>query len=222
MRVGNPVTLQHDRTTNELGASIALDEEIAAERNVAADRLLERTRIFVDHPHFERRGATEDVLRARGVLDARQLHNDAINTLLLDDRLGDTELVDAIAQDRDVLLDSPCLDPALRLLLDRRNQLQVGGRRINALEHQVVVECRGDDLALGLPPLGLVAETEDDVLTFATDAGIADGLVAQEGAQVGDVAIGSLVERRLHVDLQHEVDAAAQVETEVHRQRADR
>jgi hypothetical protein len=51
---------------------------------------------------------------------------------------------------------------------------------------------------------------------------VADVLVAQQGADVAGQRIGLLRQRRLHVDLHQEVDAAAQVEAEVHRQRVDR
>ena len=54
------------------------------------------------------------------------------------------------------------------------------------------------------------------------DAAVLDALLAHQRADVGRVAVGGLVERGLHVDLQQEVHAAAQVEAEVHRQRADR
>ena len=57
---------------------------------------------------------------------------------------------------------------------------------------------------------------------FAPDARVEDLLLAHQRADVGRVAVGGLVERALHVDLQQEVHAAAQVEAEVHRQRADR
>jgi hypothetical protein len=51
---------------------------------------------------------------------------------------------------------------------------------------------------------------------------VADVLVAQQRADVAGEAFQALGERRLHVHLQQEVHAAAQVEAQVHRQRADR
>ena len=109
------------------GLAAALGEEVAAEGHLAGQRLLERAGVLVDHADFERRGAAEDVLGARGVLHAGQLHDDAVGALLLDDRLGDAELVDAVAQDRDVLLDRAVLDALLRLGLQRRDR--AAGRR---------------------------------------------------------------------------------------------
>ena len=92
-------------------------------------RRLERAGIVVDHADLERRGAAEDVLGPRGVLHARQLHDDAVAALLLDDRLGDAELVDAVAQDRDVLLDRAVLDALLRLRLEARDESELAARR---------------------------------------------------------------------------------------------
>ena len=69
--------------------------------------------LLVDHAHLERRGAAEDVLRLGGVLHAGQLHHDAVGALLLDHRLGHAELVDAVVQRGDVLLQRAVLD-ALR------------------------------------------------------------------------------------------------------------
>jgi hypothetical protein len=54
------------------------------------------------------------------------------------------------------------------------------------------------------------------------DAAVADVLVAQQAAQVGRGRVEPLGQRALHVDLQQEVHAAAQVEAEVHRQRMHR
>ena len=68
-----------------------------------------RSALVVDHADFERRGAAEDVLGLRRVLHAGQLHHDAVGALLLDHRLGDAELVDAVVQGGDVLLERAVL-----------------------------------------------------------------------------------------------------------------
>ena len=80
--------------------------------------------VFVDHAHFERRGAAEDVLRFRRVLHAGQLHDDAVGALLLDDRLGHAQLVHAVAQRRDVLLQREVLRARLRLGLERADDAE--------------------------------------------------------------------------------------------------
>jgi hypothetical protein len=53
---------------------------------------------------------------------------------------------------------------------------------------------------------------------FAGDAGVAHVLVAHQGAQVGGGRVEALGQRALHVHLQQEMHAAAQVEAEIHRQ----
>ena len=122
-------------------------------------RRLERARIVVDHADLERRGAAEDVLGARGVLHARQLHDDAVGALLLDDRLGDAELVDAVAQDRDVLLDGAVLDALLRLGLQARDEPRSRRRRrpARALRGR---ETRSSISLRALRALGVVAEAQ--------------------------------------------------------------
>jgi hypothetical protein len=47
-------------------------------------------------------------------------------------------------------------------------------------------------------------------------------LFAQQRPDVGGVAVGRLFQRCLHVDLQQEMDAAAQVQAQVHREGSDR
>jgi hypothetical protein len=67
-----------------------------------------------------------------------------------------------------------------------------------------------------------VAKAQLDRVAVAADAGMADVLVAQQRACVAGQAIGLLRQRRLHVDLHQEVHAAAQIQAQVHRQRAHR
>ena len=55
-------------------------------------------------PVFQGGGCPEDALGAGRVLDTRELHDDAIGSLLLHQRLGHAQFVDPVAQRRDVLL----------------------------------------------------------------------------------------------------------------------
>ena len=66
-----------------------------------------------------------------------------------------------------------------------------------------------------------IAKTDRDVLTFARDPCVDHLFLPQQGSYVRQVTVGSLVERGFHVHLQQKVDAAAQVQPEIHRQRAD-
>ena len=58
----------------------------------------------IHHAKLQGRRGAQDLLCLGGVLHAGQLHDDAVAALLLNDRLGDTELVDPVAQGGDVLL----------------------------------------------------------------------------------------------------------------------
>ena len=87
------------------GAAVALDVVLGAEGHLAA-RAPPASACRV-HRAPRRPCALRGVavrprmsLALRGVLHARQLHHDAVGALLLDDRLGHAELVDAVAQRR--------------------------------------------------------------------------------------------------------------------------
>src|SRR5439155_20737824 len=85
--VVDAVAGQHDLPAHQHLAAVAFGEEVAAERRLAAERLLECAWIVVDHPDLERGCAAENVLRARGILNAGELHHYPIGPLLLTDRL---------------------------------------------------------------------------------------------------------------------------------------
>ena len=219
LRIVDAVAGEHHLPAHDQRLAAALGEEIAADRHAAADRAIQRARVVVDHADLERGGAAEDVLRAGRVLHARQLHDDALGALLLDDRLGHAQLVDAIAEDLDVLRDRAVLDALLRLGLQAGDEPQVAAAAIGFAELQVGVVLL--DGHARLHAFGLVLEAHDDVAAFARDAGILDLFLAQQRPQVGRVAVAGLFDGRLHVDLQQEVHAAAEIEAKVHRQRAD-
>ena len=75
--------------------------------------------------------------------------------LLLDDRLGDAELVDPVAQDRDVLQDRAVLNPLLRLGLQARDEPRFASGGF-LLAHGEVGKCVGD-LVPRARPLGVIA-----------------------------------------------------------------
>jgi hypothetical protein len=53
-------------------------------------------------------------------------------------------------------------------------------------------------------------------LAVAADATVAHIFLAQRGTDVTSKRLGPLGQRRLHVDLQHEVHTAAQIQSQVH------
>ena len=219
LRIVDAISGQHHLTLDQEPPPVAFREEIIAQCGLTADRRLQRARIVVDHSYLERCLPAQDILGACGVLHAGQLHHHAVCALLLDDRLGNAELVDPVSQDGDVLQDRAVLDPLLRLGLEAGGQLELVAR-IGAVEREI-----GEgavDLGVCLVAFRRGAEANDDVLTFTCDTRILHLLFAQQRADVGQITIGGLVERRLHVDLLQKIDAAAEVQAKVHRQGADR
>ena len=86
--------------------AIALQKALGAKRHRAGAAFgSARLPTFVDHADFQRGGAAQNVFGFGRVLHARQLHHDAVQPLLLNDRLGHTELVDAVVQRGDILLE---------------------------------------------------------------------------------------------------------------------
>ena len=114
LRIVDAVAGQHHLALDQELRPVAFGEEVVAQCGLTADRRFQRARIVVDHSYLERCLPAENVLGARGILHAGQLHDHAIRALLLDDRLGHAKLVDAVSQDGDVLLDRAVLDSLLR------------------------------------------------------------------------------------------------------------
>jgi hypothetical protein len=73
------------------------------------------------------------------VLHARQLHDDAVGALLLDDRFGNAEFVDAVVQGGDVLLDREFANGLLGGRIRRGDQFQLVGPSSRSLEQQVML-----------------------------------------------------------------------------------
>ena len=172
--------------------------------------------VGVDEPELQRRGAADDVLGARRVLHPRQLHHDAVGALLLDHRLGHAELVDALVQGLDVLPDGLALDVGDRLGREPAEQTHAAvGRLDGPLHRRQAVE---QDV-LGLGRFGRVGQGHGHAVGVTREAREADPLLAQRGAGVAGIGVDGLLERAAHVHLHQEVDATAQVQAQVHRQR---
>ncbi len=77
-------------------------QHLGARGRTTLQRLLRAHRI-VDEAEGELGGLAEQRLQARGILQARHLHLDAVGALALDRRLGGAELVDTLADDLDGL-----------------------------------------------------------------------------------------------------------------------
>ena len=81
-------------------------------------------------PDLQHGGGLHDVLNPGRIVDARQLHQDLVlaQPVLLNDRLADAELVNAIADGLDGLLDSAALELRERLLLHGQDIGALGAR----------------------------------------------------------------------------------------------
>src|SRR6266852_343133 len=187
--------------------SLAFGEDVHVEGAVGTHRVL------VHQPHLERRGAAEYLLRLRGILHSRELHDHAVRSLLLDHGLCDAQLVDAVVQRLDVLLERELLRALLRFRAERGDEAQLAAQAgIGELQ---VGELLGDERARLVAGLG-VAEADHYAVALARDASVTHVLVAQLRTDVASVAIELFSERRAHVHLEQEMHAAPQVEAKIH------
>ena len=81
-------------------------------------------------------------------------------------------------------------------------------------------DLRGQNF-LGLGECAGIGETNFDRIAGTADAGVTDILVTQMSARSDHHALQALVDDAFHVHLEQEVDAAPQVETQIHRQGID-
>ena len=153
--------------------------------------------LFVHHAHFQRGGATKYVLCLCGVLHARQLHNHPVRASLLNNRLGDTQFVDPVAQRRDVLLDGELLDALLNLGPQLGGDCKFG-TRIGRSQQQIGYLLA--DLRRRLVPGLSVAELDDYVLSGAHKPRVAH-FAPQLGADIRGVAISGLGQSTIHIHL---------------------
>ena len=171
-----------------------------------------------NHANFQRGRAAENFFGACGVLHAGQLHHNTVRALLLDNRLGHTQFVHAIAQRGNVLLEREFLRARDGLQLEFGNNLEF---RAILLRFQFQIGKRLFNLGQPLRLRIFVAESHNHVIPVTGDAGILNTLVAQRTAYIAYRGVDFLVERGLHVHLQQKMHAAAQIQTQIHRQRAD-
>ena len=214
MGVGQVVTCEHHLLFDDQRPAIALDVALGAEGHQAAG-LLGRTRFgaFVDHAHLQGGGAAQDVLGLGRVLHAGQLHHDAVQALLLNHRLGHAQLIDPVVQRGDVLFECLLLHLAGSFGLDAHQQAEFGA--IAHFTRLQIGKLLGDQ-AFGRFLLLRVTHADFDVLAIASNAAMANVFFAHRAAQVPGEGFQPLGQRRLHVHLQHEVHATAQIQAQVH------
>ncbi len=198
--IGQALAGQYDLFLDQQATAATFDVILGAGRRLAVRGGLQGGRVgaglVIDHPDFQGGRATEDVLGLGGVLYARQLYDDAVGPLLLNDRLGNAQFVDAVVQRGDVLLDGEFLDALLCGGLERGDQFEIGA--ILGFEQVKVGLAFGDGDPCLVAHFG-VAEADRQRVALTADTAMTDVLVAQQGAQVGAGRVESLGQRALHV-----------------------
>ncbi len=132
---------------------------------------------------------------------------------MLDDGLGHAEFVDAVVQGLDVLLDG------VVFFLRHGGRRQTGAEAVGAcgrLRGQLQIGMLTGDEFLGRVQCAGIDKNALKGVAHAFELGVARVLVAQIAAQLAGNRVELFVHGRLHVHLQQEVHAPAQVETEVH------
>ena len=212
------VTGQHHLPFEEYGFTVAVLIQLGTDRHLACRRGL-GIAVFVHHAELQGRGGPQDLLGARGVLHAGELYHDARLALLLDDGLRDAELVHAIAQGGQVLLQGQLALFFHILGLDSEPERRVG---------PVVLPGRGqvggflgdDRLRFGTV-VGIAEGHEDTAVLLARHGLVAHLVVAQERAEIGHEALLEHALGGLHVHLHEEMDPATEIEAQEHGLGAD-
>ena len=163
---------------------------------------------------LQQRRAADQVLGPLGVLDARQLDQDAVFALAPDVRLGDAELVDAVANGFEGLVHRQLLhllDVLVRQVEDRRKALRILAAVADPQVAQLLVQ-KGFELVDVLLALHLDADLQ---WARALHAGVLDLVFPHQFADFLEIALDTAFDGLLGVDLQHEVHAALQIQAEI-------
>ena len=192
--------------------AIALDDlhvlgDLAAE--VLEERFLVGGRPGLDELPLEDGRDLDEVLDPLGVVDAGELDDDPLRALPLDERLGDAELVDAVADGLPDLVDGLVLEELDDRRLQGEGQL-VPGEGVIPVPRVLVDEVPGlAFLVRGGPgedePAGplLGGRLEGDVVLL------------EQLLEPGDLLVGFDVDGVVGDDLEDQVDAALEVQAEL-------
>ena len=199
--------------------------QLRADRRAVALHGLGDAVLLVLQAPLEGRDLAEDVLHLGGVLDARQLYDDAVDALALHHGLGDTEFIDAVTQGGEVLLDGVVLP--LADLQGREQHLQ--GRTFRR-GHLGVGEIGQDPAQRSACRVEVRPGRQQYPQTVRLRGAIGHRRHIGEGevraaecaAHILFVDLEQLRDRPVDVHLVEEVQAATQIEAERHRPQADR
>src|SRR6266550_1039143 len=182
-------------------------QDLVARRQTAASRVLDR-HALVDQLKAQLGGAAQQRLHMLGIVDPRQLHEDAVLPLALDRRLLGAGLVDAATDDLDRLLDRL----ATAALGRGGAELHRAGAVSADFDGEVGVDL-GKRFFRVLDTVGL-ADREGDRVTFDIEAGITDMCIAQGAADTVDNRAEAIALSCCDIDFEQQVGAAAQIEAE--------
>ncbi len=186
---------------------------------MALHRLLHR-RPGVDHAEIELGGLAEQLLKPSGILQAGHLHQNAVGAFALDQRLHGAEFVDAPPDDFDRLRDRLAHAFDDRRIAQREPEQPAGlaGDFKAALAggaEQTAERLRERrELALRLVGIDALADADFDAVAAHDQPDIADAGLTQHAAHIVAQRLQHLLAHRLGVDLEQDVRAALQVETE--------
>ena len=140
--------------------------------------------VGVYQTEFEGRGSAQNLFRTRGILNTRQLNDDAIRTLTLDNRLSHAQLVYTVTQNVDVLLNGIFTRFAQTRIRHDRTQ-----RRIAlAGNHQIAVT--PTQIRDRFITRFVIAERDaQTVVIFFANSGIRNAFFTQVAAQAIDILL---------------------------------
>ena len=181
---------------------------------LTASRIAPRARFvtgLVDQPEFQGRRRRQYLVQLVGVLHARQLHDDTVNALPLYQGFGNAELVNAIAQRCEVLLDGEILS-----ILDLRFGHAHGQRLAVGTVRDDDVRVRPLDNAARSRHVFTTGQPDRNQLIVEVDA-MTNPRTPQPIFEVLLIKRQAALDRRVHIDFKQDIHAAAKIETKTHR-----
>ena len=213
-RIVEAVPCDDDLLLNNGGLAIAFKITLRSEwHGPAPFECCTRFSAFIHHADFQCRSTANHLLGRRDILNSWQLHDDAVQTLLLDHGLGNTQFINAVVQGCYVLFERLLLDSARCQWLNARYQLYICSiRGLHSAEF--------GELLLHNTPGSFsslcVAEANFNGLPIAADAAMAHIFLSKSSTDITCQRFRTLGQSSLHVHLQHEMHATAQIQPQVH------
>ena len=170
-------------------------------------------RPLIEQLELEQRRLADQGLGPFGILNTRQLDQDAVLALTGDGRLGHAELIHAIADRLDALAHGEIGQP-LDLGIGEHELEGPGGRVLVAAQEPSELVRRGQRV---VPVLGRGELDGDRGTALAGDAGNADALALEGGLQILGRPIGLAGDGLVGLHAQDQMDASLEVEAEVDR-----